>query len=214
MLNKNELINILKEKNINYFEAKRDVSNSNLIENIELIDLDEFIRFTKSNFIKNVYLKSEYYSMERYLIQEYVIERAYIKFYEKVYEEILESNTDLIPPEDTNLSIGDEILIKVKNKINKYNKEIEKIILLEPCELLLFTKFNNLFFYSRQRNEWLDESKYPSYNPTPFHGIEELFSDDCDDNEYVQFLFDFIKEFEDDIKEDLILQLEEIANEI
>lgn len=212
MLNKNELANILKERNRKYFEVLTNIKDLVYFDSIELSNLDEFMNFIDFNKIYNIYLKSEYYSAEHYLISEKVIELAYIKFCERVYLKIIESDSVFIPlPQDTNLSISDEILMKVKNKINKYNKEIENIDFSNPHELLVFAKFNNIFFYFTEKNKWFDESKHLSFTSIPFSEIEEMFSDDYDDNEYVKFLFDFMKEFEDDIEEDLILQLKGMA---
>lgn len=102
----NNLVQILKENNVNVYEVK--ISKSILDNCFEFISLDSYLDFLKNKNIKEVYVENNYLNINNLLINDSLVNKK------------IESFSD---------SLKEEVLLKVK-EYNEYisNSNIEQLI--------------------------------------------------------------------------------------
>ncbi len=123
------------------------------------VDLTEFLEYLKLNNIKNIYYYYEYYDFNSLLITEEIVEKSQI------------SKTDLN---------------SIRIDIEKYNKELLELDLLNPYKIIISILYENKMISVLKMNDWLSNTKFTK---NPCIAIESFLNHDFvgDISELVKF---------------------------
>lgn len=164
MLNEIELINIFKKDNINCFEFDKEKSKEIFSNGFKLMKLDEFIKFIISNSIKNVFFNFSYYNKNDYLINNNKIKEIYKEVYTEIHKNIEYIEPSLFLNNPDEIDINEDLLNKIKNRVESYNERFEKIDFSKAYKSIIFCKFKDDYFYIEDNDLWGDDLQIEDYS--------------------------------------------------
>lgn len=128
MIEKNQFLKYIEKQNLNSYETNiSEVVFKNSIF-LKENNLDELIKLSKENDVKNIFFYYEYDSVENYLITEEMIE-----------------------------NYDNELINPLKNNIDSYNKEINKLDFTIPLYLTAYVIIQGSFVSIIKQNDWIEE---------------------------------------------------------
>lgn len=143
-MKKEELIEKFKENKIRYFELK--IENQVPKSMFEFKEIDDFIRFLRSNYIQNTFYYEVIHLKNDYLINKEYVMNLYNEMIKSILNDLIKRNNSVLVSTELKLKSNIEIIGKIVDRLNEYNMEIEDFLNKEPYYINLFVKYDNEFW--------------------------------------------------------------------
>lgn len=133
MEEENNLLKLCSENNINIYQLNDLIKESEEKQFVELININELIKFVNDNNIKNIFYHYVYIDEDFLIINEHTIRSC---------------------------NIDDKSLKVLQKDFDKYNKKVSKLDFNKPIGLCIYCLYQGLILSVKQNDFWCEDEGF------------------------------------------------------